>query len=260
MANILTKLLALVIACAGVAAVHAQGLGSLEVSGRVKIEGKQEKLTRKRFYLLKGGLAENKPLIDRLRDAEIRSRSCYYTDAKASPEFICWLKRENCESPYCRSVKANEVEQVPEFKAAYQKGLTDYKGSKEIALNWIMANLSTTLSSGFYQERRKLTSSLLGGLKPLQSSMTDSVTVRAIFIDIPIAPSAGKKTETFLLSNILPIEFGDKSYLWACEVEIGTEKPATMRLSVPEGNKPVKNCEVFIRDLKVCNTGGCPAK
>jgi hypothetical protein len=63
-----------------------------------------------------------------------------------------------------------------------------------------------------------------------------------------------------LLSNILPIEFGDKSYLWACEVEIGTEKPATMRLSVPEGNKPVKNCEVFIRDLKVCNTGGCPAK
>jgi hypothetical protein len=260
MANILLKLLAMVIVCAGAASVHAQDLGSLELSGRVKIGSKQEKLTRKRFYLLKGGLDENKALIDRLRAAEIRSRNCYYSEAKASPQFICWLKQENCESPYCRSVEADEIETVPEFKAAYQKGLTDYKGAKDVARNWITTNLPPILSSGFYHERRKLTDTLLGGLKPLQSSMTDSVTVRAIFIDIPITPAAGKKTETFLVSNIVPIEFGDKSYLWACEVEIGTEKPASMRLSVPEGTKPVKNCEVFVRDLKICNSEGCPDK
>lgn len=258
MANRWSKLLALVIACAGLVSVHAQGRGSLELSGRVKIGGKQEKLSRKRFYLLKGGLEENRSLVDRLRAAEIRSRNCYYSEAKASPQFICWLQKENCESPYCRSVKADEAERVPEFKAAYQKGLSEYKGAKDVALTWITTNLAPTLTSGFYQERRKLTDTLLSGLTPIQSSMTDSVTIKATFIDIPIA-SAGK-SETFLVSNIVPIEFGEKSYLWACEVEIGTEKPASMRLLVPEGNKPVKNCEVFVRDLKICNTEACPDK
>ncbi len=82
---------------------EAQGpadLGSLEVSGRVKIGGKQEKLTRKRFYLLPGGLTENSGLIERIRSAEITSRDCYYSQAKASLEFICWLQAEDCESPF----------------------------------------------------------------------------------------------------------------------------------------------------------------
>ena len=117
-----------------------------------------------------------------------------------------------------------------------------------------------TLVSGFYRERRKLTDGLFAGIKPIQSSMTDSVTIKAIFIDIPIDAASGKKTGTFLVSNILPIEFGTKSYLWACEVEIGTEKPASLRLLLPENNKPVKNCEVFVRDLQVCKTESCPAK
>jgi len=104
-----------------------------------------------------------------------------------------------------------------------------------------------------------LIGTLLGSVKPLQSSMTDSVTVKAIFIDIALSTGA-KKTETFLVSNILPLEFGTKSYLWACEVEIGADKPAIMRLQVPENNKPVKNCEVIVRDLKVCKTGTCDQK
>ena len=63
----------------------AQALGSLEVSGRVKIDGKQEKLSRKRFYIFKGGLKDNQDLVARLRAARVRSRDCYYTQMKASP-------------------------------------------------------------------------------------------------------------------------------------------------------------------------------
>lgn len=253
-------MLAGLLVCAGVGGIHAQSLGSVEVSGRVKIDGKQEKFSRKRFYLFKGGLDENKALIDRLRTAEVKSRDCFYSDAKASPQFICWLKAENCESPYCRAIKADEIDRVPEFKTAYQKGLTQFRGFADVSRDWITINLPPALTNGFYLERQKLTKMLLGGLTPLQSSMTDSVTIRAIFIDIPVSPPAGKKTETFLVSNIMPIEFGTKSYLWACEVEIGTEKPASLRLALPEGGKAVKNCEVFVRDLKVCGTESCPDK
>ena len=46
---------AVLLATIGLLHAEAQSLGSLEVSGRVKIDGKQEKLSRKRFYLLKGG-------------------------------------------------------------------------------------------------------------------------------------------------------------------------------------------------------------
>ncbi len=237
----------------------ALDLGSLEVSGRVKIGGKQEKLSRKRFYLIKGGLKDNKDLITRLRTAKINSRDCFYTQMQASPQYICWLQAENCESPFCRTVATDDIAKVPEFQASYDKGLKQFKGLATIARDWIITNMPPTLTSGFFRERRTLTDSLLGTIKPLQSSMTDSVTVKAIFMDVPLAVTESKKTETYLISNILPIEFGGKSYLWACEIEIGTEKRAVVNLLVPDGKKPVKNCEVFVNDLQVCMTESCKA-
>ena len=247
------------IGSAGIFAQTASTMGSMEVFGRVRIDGKQEKLSRKRFYLLRGGLKENQALIDRLSKAEIRSRDCFYDQAKASKEFICWLQAENCESPFCRIVKPDEVERVPEFRTAYRTGITQSRNKPDIAREWIAANLPLSLSSGFYTERRTLTETLLGGLKPIQSSMTDSVTVKAIFIDIPLNLSADKKNETFLVSNILPIEFGGKSFLWACEVSLNAEKAGRLVLQVPAGDKPVKGCEVFVRELKVCKTEKCEA-
>lgn len=252
--------LIVLLASIGPVYVAAQAKGSLEVSGRVKINGKQEKLSRKRFYLLKGGLKENQDLIARLRTSEIKSRDCYYSQMQASPQYICWLKAENCESPFCRDVTADDVAKVPEFQAAYKKGLTQFKGLETIARDWITTNMPPALVSGFYRERRTLTDGLFGSLKPIQSTMTDSVTIRAIFIDIPLDIPSGKKTGTFLLSNILPIEFGTKSYLWACEVEIGPDKPTVFSLKLPEGGKPVKNCEIFVRDLQVCKTESCQTK
>src|SRR5947208_13469712 len=115
MRTILGSVLLAFIATFGAAGIPAQ-TGTLEVSTRILglEQGKpRTDLPRKRFYLLPGGLAQNAALLDRLKTAEIKSRDCYYTDAKASPQFICWLKAQNCESPFCRKVKAEEVAQVP---------------------------------------------------------------------------------------------------------------------------------------------------
>lgn len=227
-------------------------IGSLEVSGRVKIAGKQEKLMRKRFYLLRGGLQENGALLERIRNSEITSRDCYYNQAKASPEFICWLQAADCESPFCRSASQEEIQLVPEFKAAYQKGMTQFRGKTAVAEDWLITNLAPSLVSGFYLQKRTIVEKVLGGMDPLQSAMTDTVSVKSIFIDIPVGSS-----RKFTVSNILPIEIGSKSYVWSCEVNIDLVKTAKLNLQVPEAGKTVKNCEVVVKDLKVCTTGKC---
>lgn len=233
----------------------ARPLGSMEVSGRVKIGPKQEKLVRKRFYLFRGGLEANKTLVERLRAAEPVSRDCFYCRTKASPEFIAWLKAGDCESPYCREITADDAKTVPEFAAAYQKGLVQVRRKPDLARKWITTNLPAPLREGFYREQKTALAALLAGTVPVQSVMTDSVTVKGIFIDIPLE-LAGKKTQTFLVSNILPIEVGEKSYVWACEIEVGAEKPAVLRLA----ENKTKACEVFARPLAVCAAGSCGIK
>ena len=251
-------LLIVLLASIGPVVVAAQVMGALDVQGKgLKIDGKSGAVSRKRFYLFRGGLKDNQALIARLRTAEIKSRDCFYTQMKASPQYICWLQAENCESPFCRTVAAADISRVPEFQAAFNAGLTKFRGLKTVANDWILTNMPDTLTSGFFRERRTLTTSLLGNLKPIQSTMTDSVTIKAIFIDIPVAPPTGKKTETFLVSNIQPLEFGTKSYVWVCEVEIGAEKK--LSFPVPDPTKPPKTCEVIIRDLQVCKTESCKA-
>ncbi len=236
--------------------------GSLEVSGRVRVEGKTEKLQRKRFYLLRGGLEANKNLIEKLKAAETISRDCFYSQAKASPQYICWLKEENCESPYCRQIKRADIDVVPEFQTAFQKGLKQFGKTRDtIAQNWLTTNLPPMLREGFYRQRETLLENILKDIQPLQSSMTDSVSVKAIFIDIPLnltVPGAKeKKSETFLVSNLLPMEIGDKSYVWACEVDIGVGKLEKLILKVPDDGKSIKDCEVIVKVLPVCKTEAC---
>lgn len=244
---------------AGTVTLSAQSLGSLEVSGRVKIGGKLEKLTRKRFYLLRGGLDANKSLVEIMKAASVTSRDCFYCAQKASPEFIAWLKAEECESPYCRAITTEDTKKVPEFQAAYDKGLKQFRNKAPIAQQWLTTNLSPDLRDGFYKQQKASINSILGTIKSVQSSMTDSVSVKAIFIDIPLN-TGGKPTETFLVSNIIPLEFGGKSYLWACEVEIGSAKKVTLALQVPDAGKTIKKCEVVVKDLPKCSGGVCEAK
>jgi hypothetical protein len=238
----------------------AQSTGVLEVNGRVKIDGKQERLKRKRFYLFRGGLAANTALIDRIRAAEFVSRDCFYCRLNASSEFRAWLKAEDCESPFCREITAEDAERVPEFKAAVEKGSKQFARRPELARKWLTTNLEPELRDGFYLQRKKSIDAILAGVKPLLTGMTDSVSVKAIFIDIPVSPPTGKSTETFLVSNLTPFEIGGKSYVWACEVEIGAAKKAVRSLPIPDPGKRADKCEVFIRDMPACNGQGCTAK
>ncbi len=243
----------------GVANLVAQG--SLELSGRVKIGSKVEKVERKRFYLFRGGLEANKPLIERIKAASYTSRDCFYCQAKASPQFIAWLKTEDCESPYCRTVSTEDVTKVPEFQAAYQKGLKQFRNKPEVARNWLTTNLTPELRDGFFKQQKAQTATILGTKKPVQSSMTDSVSVVAIFLDIPLQLS-GKTTETFTVSNLVPIEIGGKGYVFTCEIDIG----ATKKIKLPQfqvndaGKATSKKCDVVARDLAACDALLCATK
>jgi hypothetical protein len=233
-------------------------MGSLEVNVKnVKIDGKPAKLSRKRFYLLPGGLADNAALLTRIKGAEITSKNCYYKGIQASDQYICWLKAENCESPFCRVVDgryldSNDKLAVPEFIAAYNKGLPLYKGNTAIAREWLLTNMPDNLVNGYYRQQQKVLGSVLAGSKPLQSSMTDTAGIRTIFLDIALGTSAKSK---YLVTNVLPIEIGDKSYVWTCEKDVEAGKKVNLDIS-----KAGKNCEITVRDLRVCATTPCSQK
>jgi hypothetical protein len=236
--------------------------GSLELSGRVKIGTKVEKVERKRFYLFRGGLEANKPMIERIKAAAYTSRDCFYCQAKASPQFIAWLKAEDCESPYCRAISTEDVTKVPEFQVAYQKGLKQFRNKPDVARNWLTTDLTPALRDGFYKQAKASTMTILGTTKPVQSSMTDSVSVVAIFLDIAIQPAAGKTVETFTVSNLVPIEIGGKGYVFTCEVDIGAAKKVKLpQFQVNDAGKAMsKKCDVVVRDLAACDAGVCAVK
>src|SRR5882762_7117210 len=59
---------------------------------RLKAKYKGRELPRKRFFLVKGSLAENKNLIDQLKAIPPMSRECFYRGRGASEGLIKWLK------------------------------------------------------------------------------------------------------------------------------------------------------------------------
>lgn len=252
-------LLLISFACPLLIAQEKKPVGSLEVSGRIRIGKKTYKQNRKRFYLFRGGLNENKALIEKLNSAEIISRNCFYSQMQASSEFICWLKKNKCESPYCREITEADIQEVPEFKTAFQKGLRQFgRRRAQLARKWLTTNLKSNLRDGFYQNRKSLLKNILKNEQPLQSAMTDNVSISARFVDIELnltgEDGKKKKTETFFISNLLPIEIEGKSYIWACEkkLKIGKNK---LNLKVPR-KKSVKGC-VIVKELSTCGTDVC---
>ena len=232
--------------------------GSLKITAKPKIGTKQEALDGKRFYLFNGGIDANKELIEKLKNSKPISRECFYCSLRVSPEYMAWLNTGNCDSVYCREITASDVGKVPEFKAAYQKSLTQYGNRPSLAQKWLITNLAPNLRNGFYSDRRRLLDTLLTGLKPVQSAVTDSVNFNALFVDIPLKES--EVAETFLIANLIPVEVGGKSYIWACEVQVGSEETAALKLQVPENGKQIKNCEVIVKDLSVCDAASCTRK
>src|SRR5207253_2593315 len=121
-------------------------------------------LPRKRFFLIKGSLENNKDLIEKMKQPDLLSRECYYRSKGASEALIKWLKDNDCESVYCREIEERYVtgsEAVPEFQTAYSQGLRDLK-TPELARRWLVTNLSPELRAGFYSRKQEVINALVG--------------------------------------------------------------------------------------------------
>ncbi|MFN0280289.1 MAG: hypothetical protein ACKVRN_17060 [Pyrinomonadaceae bacterium] len=242
-------------ACQSVDAQTNQAAGgSMTVSGRARIGSKTVVLKKTRFYLFRGSRVANKPLIDKLKAANPTSRDCFYCRLKASPEFVDWLK--DCESVHCREITQEDAEKVPEFQAAYQKGMKDFvnkpKFAPIFALQWLVTNLEPGLRSGFYDMRKALEKDLEKDI--VQTAMTDnSAASLGYFTKIPM----GVADEKFVYTNLVPFETGGKSYVWVCDADIGKKTPI---METPEAGKDGKKCDAIIRDLPDCKAGKCDQK
>ena len=67
------------------------------------------------------------------------SRECYYLSKGASPALIKWLDDNGCDSVYCRGIEEKYLsgsDAVPEFQAAYDQGLREFK-TPELARRWL---------------------------------------------------------------------------------------------------------------------------
>ena len=236
-----------------------QTYGSVTILGKSVNAGNKNKLSlaRKRFYLFAGGVKENTALIERINATEITSRDCYYTQINASACLIDWLAQENCETPFCRKIEKDDLTKVKEFEAAYNKGLPLYGRKPNIALDWVANNLPVNIASGFYLQQKSSIQTILKGQKPVESAMTTAAAALATFANIPV----GDKPGTFLVSNVLPVEVGNKSYVWICEVSVGGNKEVKLPLNInTDPAKRTKGCTVTMKDLKTCSTGTCEKK
>ncbi len=253
-------------------------IGSVKFTAQVDINGKTEKLDRKRFYLVRGNRQQHAELLKQVGETPVTSRDCYYAGLrrngrKISDDLFCWLKNNDCETPYCREVKTKEEAlAIPEFATAYNQGIREY-GRSVLALKWLTTNLPDDIRDGFYRQQKPIMRQLIelarnygqeatqakkGSARPgegYQSIMTDRLG-NAHFLDVDIVPPEGKKTETYLITNLMPIVFGDTGYVWTCEVEFDPSKPLNkVVLKNAIGNK---KCDVVTKKLtEVCTLPDC---
>ena len=86
-----------------------QGAGTvLRLRVRVKVGDSTKGLARKRFFLIKGSLEQNKTVVEDIEQRPVISRDCYYRSAGASEALIKWLKENDCESVYCREIQPTD--------------------------------------------------------------------------------------------------------------------------------------------------------
>jgi hypothetical protein len=230
-----------------------QGPGTvLRLRVRVKVGDSPKGLSRKRFFLTKGSLEQNKAIVEAIERRPLVSRDCYYRNAGASEALIKWLKENDCESVYCREIQSNDFEgpdAVPEFAAAASVGEKEF-GGRELARKWLAVNLPEKLRDGFYRARQADLESTLKQVEATSGAKVFSVMTdrngTAYFTDL--------EPGIYTLSNIVPTEIGTNAAIWNCEVPVkqddrGFEKPYLMM------NRKDKNvrCVATERPLPVCN-------
>ena len=210
-------------------------------------------LPRKRFFLIKGSLEENKGLIEKMKQTDLSSRECYFRKLGASETLIKWLKDNDCESVYCREIEERYVtggEAVPEFQAAYSQSLRDFK-TPELARRWLTTNLSPELRNGFYNRKQDIINSLAAQAESASKTKVVSVMTdrkgTAYLTDI--------EPGTYTISNLVGSETEKTSILWTCEKEVKAVDLATaMKRPVTLSNEkdPRLKCEIVERPLPVC--------
>lgn len=185
-------------------------------------------LSRKRFFLIKGSLEQNKTLVETIEQQSTVSRDCYYRSIGASEALIAWLKEKDCESVYCREVEPEYVEgasAVPEFQQAVAAGEKEL-GNRELARKWLAVNLNADLRNGFYTRQQQRLAELLDKAEETSrakvlSVMTDSFGT-AYFTDI--------EPGTYIISNLVAAELGTVTEIWNAEIKV---KPGDLATELP---------------------------
>jgi len=223
---------------------------------RLKVKFKSgdtiRELPRRRFFLIKGSLDENKGLIEKIKQTGVMSRECYYRGKSASEALIKWLKENDCDSIYCREIEEKYVdgsEAVPEFQTAYKLGLREFK-TAELARRWLTVNVPADLRDGFYNEKERAINGLIAPTVTTISVMTDRKGT-AYLTDI--------EPGIYTISNLVGSETGKTSIVWACEKEVkAVDLAIAMRRPFILSNEkdPKVKCEIIERPLPVCERSG----
>ena len=228
--------------------------GVVRLKVRYKSSEGTKDLPRKRFFLIKGSIDQNRALIEKIKQTSLASLECYYRSQGASEALIKWLKDNDCESVYCREMEdkyLSGAEAVPEFQKAFEQALNELK-NREVARRWLTNYLPPEIRSGFYDEKQKTIQALLSG-----TEATTRAKVMSIMTD---RKGTGYLTNiepgTYTISNVVASETDKTSIVWICEREVkatdlGTAMKRPMMLS-NEADPKVK-CEVIERPLAACN-------
>ena len=220
---------------------------------------KAKGLARKRFFLIKGSLEQNKSLVQSLEQRPVISRDCYYRGIGASKELIAWLKQSDCESVYCREVEPKDIEgaeAVPEFQHAAALGEKEF-GSRELGRKWLTVNVKEELRDGYYKQQQRDLKAILNQAEALSKAKVLSVMTdtngTAFFTELEPGP--------YVVSNILPTETGNSAVLWNCEITVKPGDLATVKpyLLANAGNKDPRD----VKNIKCVGTEkrlpDCPA-
>ena len=226
--------------------------GVIRLRVRVKVGNSTRGLSRKRFFLIKGSLEQNKSVLESINQRPVITRDCYYRGAGASEQLINWLRENDCESVYCREIEEKDLEGTaapPEFISALAAGEKEF-GSRQLALKWLAVNIPEKLRDPFYKNRRTEIDSITtqaettSGAKVL-SVMTDR-NGTAYFTDL--------EPGTYTLSNVVPIELDAATAMWNCEMQVkpgdlATEKPFQI------SNRTDRNvkCVAVEKPMPVCD-------
>ncbi|HEY3102445.1 MAG TPA: hypothetical protein VGJ69_02565 [Pyrinomonadaceae bacterium] len=210
-------------------------------------------LPRKRFFLIKGSLDENRALIEKIKQTNVTSRECFYRSHGVSEALIKWLNNNDCESIYCHEIEEKYLsgaDAVPEFQKAFEQALNELK-NRDLARRWLPNYLSPEIRSGFYDQKQKAIQSLVA-----EAEAATKTSVMSIMTDRKgTAYLTNIEPGTYTISNLVGSETEKTNILWICEREVkATDLGVAMKRPMMLTNEkdPKVKCELIERPLPAC--------